>query len=65
MPNTDIDPGTVMTLEFNEAKLACLRHAYHHALTNRLGSFTWDGQQFDTVFAGYLLSYLEGRIHAN
>jgi hypothetical protein len=45
----------LFTIKSREA----LRRAYHKAVAEGTAEFTYQGNQFDTSYAGYLLKYLD------
>jgi hypothetical protein len=59
--------GTVSLVEvlmnlpvtFNRAKREQLRQAYENAVSKQLESFTFDGREYLTAYAKYVLQYLD------
>lgn len=50
------------TIQFDRAKLSKLKQAYEGAEALALDQFTFDGQEFVTSYAKYLIEYLEGQL---
>lgn len=50
------------TVEWNRPKLERFKQAYKHAVANGLGMFHFDGNDFVTGYAKYLIEYLENRL---
>lgn len=50
---------TVATIEFNEARRERLRKAYQDAVESEQKIFVFDGNEYLTAYAKYLLQYLD------
>jgi hypothetical protein len=48
-----------LPVTFNRAKREQLRQAYENAVSKQLESFTFDGREYLTAYAKYVLQYLD------
>jgi hypothetical protein len=51
--------NVVATVEFNAARRELLRKAYNDAVESEQKVFTFDGNEYLTAYAKYMLEYLD------
>lgn len=65
METDDAGKDTGMThkrVDFDKAKLRRFKRAYHYAVSQKQESFTFDGNEYMTAYAMYLIEYLASEL---
>ncbi len=57
-----IGPMLNKSLEFDREKTESLRKAYDVSIRSNFKSFQFEGNEYLTAYAGYLLEYLDARL---